>query len=244
MTLVNLPTFQLLDDQGATVTERSLLGRWTVLYAYPKDNTPGCTQEACDFRDRWERLQALGAQVYGISKDSVKSHQGFIAKQQPIEFLYLSSFSFPRHPDRFLLIPEALSKENEKMVRLIVRFQSFDELMSVSGNFIVIRNCFCRSIFEIRKDSKNHVFVLICEKSNVECIDSFFYRFFIGKKRVHNGSGSKLVRHPFIQIQFGKKIRTSEMAYEPLNDIVCDIGSGYEEKQNSKYQHLETSTMR
>ncbi len=82
MTLVNLPTFQLLDDQGATVTERSLLGRWTVLYAYPKDNTPGCTQEACDFRDRWERLQALGAQVYGISKDSVKSHQGFIAKQQ------------------------------------------------------------------------------------------------------------------------------------------------------------------
>ncbi len=82
MTPKQLPAFQLQDDLGATVTEKSLQGRWTVLYAYPKDNTPGCTTEACDFRDNWARVQALGAQVYGISKDSVKSHQGFIAKQE------------------------------------------------------------------------------------------------------------------------------------------------------------------
>ncbi len=82
MTPKQLPAFQLQDDLGATVTEKSLQGRWTVLYAYPKDNTPGCTTEACDFRDSWARVQALGAQVYGISKDSVKSHQGFIAKQE------------------------------------------------------------------------------------------------------------------------------------------------------------------
>ena len=82
MTGMKLPLFELQDDQGATVTAKSLEGRWTVLYAYPKDNTPGCTQEACDFRDNWSRVEALGAQVYGISKDSVKSHQGFIAKQQ------------------------------------------------------------------------------------------------------------------------------------------------------------------
>ena len=81
MTGKPLPSFQLQDDRGATVTEKTLLGRWTVIYAYPKDNTPGCTQEACDFRDSWSRVEALGAQVYGISKDSVKSHQGFIAKQ-------------------------------------------------------------------------------------------------------------------------------------------------------------------
>ena len=81
MTGMKLPLFELQDDQGATVTAKSLEGRWTVLYAYPKDNTPGCTQEACDFRDNWSRVEALGAQVYGISKDSVKSHQGFIAKQ-------------------------------------------------------------------------------------------------------------------------------------------------------------------
>ena len=81
MTSQSLPSFQLQDDQGQTVTDKSLQGRWTVIYAYPKDNTPGCTQEACDFRDSWSRVEALGAQVYGISKDTVKSHQGFIAKQ-------------------------------------------------------------------------------------------------------------------------------------------------------------------
>ena len=81
MTEKKLPPFQLQDDQGATVTAKSLEGKWTVIYAYPKDNTPGCTQEACDFRDNWGRVETLGAQVYGISKDSVKSHQGFIAKQ-------------------------------------------------------------------------------------------------------------------------------------------------------------------
>jgi peroxiredoxin Q/BCP len=81
MTGKNLPPFQLQNDLGETVTDTSLKGRWTVIYAYPKDNTPGCTQEACDFRDNWGRVEALGVQVYGISRDSVKSHQGFIAKQ-------------------------------------------------------------------------------------------------------------------------------------------------------------------
>lgn len=84
MTLVGqaLPAFSLSDDQGRTVTNVDLLGQWTVLYAYPKDNTPGCTTEACDFRDNWARVQALGAKVYGISRDSAKSHQGFIGKQK------------------------------------------------------------------------------------------------------------------------------------------------------------------
>jgi peroxiredoxin Q/BCP len=77
----SLPAFSLLDDQGDTVTATALRGRWTVLYAYPKDSTPGCTTEACDFRDNLARLQGLGAQVYGISRDSLKSHQSFIAKQ-------------------------------------------------------------------------------------------------------------------------------------------------------------------
>lgn len=76
-----VPTFTLQDDQGATVTDKDLHGSWTILYAYPKDNTPGCTTEACDFRDSWTRVQAAGAKVYGLSKDSVKSHQSFITKQ-------------------------------------------------------------------------------------------------------------------------------------------------------------------
>lgn len=76
-----LPSFSLLDDQGRAVTEQTLKGSWTILYAYPKDATPGCTQEACDFRDRWAEVQAAGARVYGISKDSIPSHQKFIANQ-------------------------------------------------------------------------------------------------------------------------------------------------------------------
>ena len=76
-----LPTFSLQDDQGSTVTVKDLKGHWTVLYAYPKDSTPGCTTEACDFRDNLARVQSFGAQVFGISRDSLKSHQNFIAKQ-------------------------------------------------------------------------------------------------------------------------------------------------------------------
>jgi peroxiredoxin Q/BCP len=84
MTMVGkpVPEFSLQDDQGKTVTHRELAGTWTILYVYPKDNTPGCTTEACDFRDNWARVQAAGAKVFGISKDNVKSHQGFIAKQE------------------------------------------------------------------------------------------------------------------------------------------------------------------
>jgi thioredoxin-dependent peroxiredoxin len=93
-----LPALSLQDDQGATVTAKTFLGRWTVLYAYPKDSTPGCTTEACDFRDNLARVQSHGAQVYGISRDSLKSHQNFIAKQD-LPFRLLSD------PDCTLLKP-------------------------------------------------------------------------------------------------------------------------------------------
>lgn len=90
--------FSLLDDQGDTVTQKEFIGKWTVLYAYPKDSTPGCTTEACDFRDNWNRVKALGAQVYGISRDNQKSHQTFITKQE-LPFRLLSD------PDKSLLSP-------------------------------------------------------------------------------------------------------------------------------------------
>jgi len=100
MTLLGepLPNFSLQDDQGATITQNDLLGAWAILYAYPKDNTPGCTTEACDFRDNWARVQAAGVRVYGLSKDSVKSHQGFITKQE-LPFRLLSD------PEAALLTP-------------------------------------------------------------------------------------------------------------------------------------------
>lgn len=74
------PEFNLPVEPGGSVTLSALRGRPVVLYFYPKDNTPGCTTEACDFRDRQSRLEASGAAVFGVSRDSVKSHAGFRAK--------------------------------------------------------------------------------------------------------------------------------------------------------------------
>lgn len=93
-----LPAFSLQDDQGRTVTNADLKGSWTVLYAYPKDSTPGCTTEACDFRDRNAALKKLGAKIFGLSRDAMKSHQNFIAKQN-LNFPLLSD------PDTALLKP-------------------------------------------------------------------------------------------------------------------------------------------
>jgi len=74
------PSFKLPTDGGGTLDSSSLAGRPYVLYFYPKDNTPGCTTESCDFRDNFARIQAAGATVLGVSKDSVKSHDNFKAK--------------------------------------------------------------------------------------------------------------------------------------------------------------------
>ncbi len=71
--------FTLSDGSQARFSDYA--GRWLVLYFYPKDNTPGCTVEAGDFRDLAPRFDAEGARILGVSRDSVKSHQGFIAKQ-------------------------------------------------------------------------------------------------------------------------------------------------------------------
>jgi thioredoxin-dependent peroxiredoxin len=75
------PPFELPDGGGKPVSLKELLGRGNlVLYFYPKDMTPGCTIEACDFRDTTARLKAAGAQVVGISADSPDSHRKFIDK--------------------------------------------------------------------------------------------------------------------------------------------------------------------
>ncbi len=71
------PDFSAETDAGETVHLKDLAGKRVVLYFYPKDDTPGCTVEACNFRDNFARLQAEGAVVLGISLDNVKSHQKF-----------------------------------------------------------------------------------------------------------------------------------------------------------------------
>ena len=77
---VKAPDFSLPADDGSTVTLAGLKGRKVVLYFYPKDDTSGCTKEACGFRDSWKDVQRTGAVVLGVSPDGVASHQKFKRK--------------------------------------------------------------------------------------------------------------------------------------------------------------------
>ena len=74
------PDFTLPSERDEPVHLEDLRGKQVILYFYPKDDTPGCTVEACSFRDAWHEMQSLGIVVLGISRDSVKSHQKFAAK--------------------------------------------------------------------------------------------------------------------------------------------------------------------
>lgn len=76
------PDFNLPDQDGKLHKQGDYKGRWLILYFYPKDDTPGCTTEACNFRDASEEYKKLGVSIIGISKDSIKSHKKFTEKHQ------------------------------------------------------------------------------------------------------------------------------------------------------------------
>lgn len=76
------PAFRLPSDAGVPVALKDFSGRPVVLYFYPKDDTSGCTTEACEFRDSWRAVQAAGAVVLGVSPDGVASHQKFKKKYE------------------------------------------------------------------------------------------------------------------------------------------------------------------
>ncbi|MFD0944493.1 thioredoxin-dependent thiol peroxidase [Savagea faecisuis] len=82
------PTFTLNNQQGEAVSLEDFKGKYVVLYFYPKDSTPGCTTQACDFRDSIEDFTALNAVILGVSPDNEASHQKFIAKHElPFDLL-------------------------------------------------------------------------------------------------------------------------------------------------------------
>ncbi|MGH7580086.1 MAG: peroxiredoxin [Gemmatimonadales bacterium] len=82
------PDFNLTDASGGKVSLADLAGKHVILYFYPKDDTPGCTKEACGFRDAWEDLRARGAVVIGVSPDAGASHQRFTEKYRlPFQLL-------------------------------------------------------------------------------------------------------------------------------------------------------------
>lgn len=76
------PAFNSKDQNGNPVSLAQFIGKKVVLYFYPKDSTPGCTAEACDFRDNYQGLKAKGIEVLGVSIDDEKSHQKFINKYE------------------------------------------------------------------------------------------------------------------------------------------------------------------
>ena len=99
------PEFTLPSDRGGDVSLESLRGRPVVLYFYPKDDTSGCTTQACEFRDSWAEVQARGAVVLGVSPDSVASHEKFRDK---------FSLPFPLLADADHAVAEAYGVWGEK----------------------------------------------------------------------------------------------------------------------------------
>ena len=79
-----MPSFEVMDQDGKMVSSEEFVGngKKTIIYFYPKDNTSGCTAEACSFRDNYAALTAAGYNVIGVSKDSAKSHTGFRARYE------------------------------------------------------------------------------------------------------------------------------------------------------------------
>jgi peroxiredoxin Q/BCP len=87
-----MPYFEVVDQDGNKVTSDNFIGKKTIIYFYPKDNTSGCTAEACNLRDNHQALQAQGYNVVGVSKDSATSHRKFADKYE-LPFTLLSDTS-------------------------------------------------------------------------------------------------------------------------------------------------------
>ena len=130
-----VPDFLAKDSKGNDFDSTSIVGKKTVVfYFYPKDNTPGCTAQACSFRDQYEDFKDLGAEVVGISSDSIVSHEKFSQKYQ-LPFILLSDDDkklrnlFGVKPSLFGLIPGRVTYVVDKkgIIRLV-----FDSLVATN----------------------------------------------------------------------------------------------------------------
>ena len=126
-----LPDFEGTDQQGNSFTIDSLKGKPVVIYFYPKNFTPGCTKEACAFRDSYEDFTAMGAEVIGISTDSEKSHRRFADKYE-LPFILLSDSdgkirkTFGVKKALFGLLPGRETFVFDHGGKLLSRFNSMD----------------------------------------------------------------------------------------------------------------------
>lgn len=135
-----IPQFEAPDQDGKIVKSENLIGRKTVLYAYPADMTPGCTAEACNLADNYERFLAQGYEVVGVSKNSVASHRKFADK-------YSLPFTLLSDPDHELL--EALGAWGEKKMYGKVSFGTIRKTFIFDEEGVLIK------IID-KVDTKNH----------------------------------------------------------------------------------------
>ncbi|MEX2305134.1 MAG: peroxiredoxin, partial [Waddliaceae bacterium] len=105
-----IPDFTLLDHEGTSCSKADVLGNPQIIYFYPKDNTPGCTKEACGFNEKMDLLDDIGISVIGVSPDHIKSHQKFIEKQG-LEFTLLSD------PEKVMAKSFGALNEDNKIIR-------------------------------------------------------------------------------------------------------------------------------
>lgn len=140
-----LPDFTLKDQNGNFFSSAQLKGRKPmVIYFYPKDNTPGCTKEACGFRDNYEDFTGLGAEVIGISSDSEKSHRRFADKYQ-LPFILLADTDKKvrrlfRVENNLLLVPGRETYVVDTSGKIIMVFNSMNANEHMRRAFKALKN--------------------------------------------------------------------------------------------------------
>ena len=143
------PDFKLNDESGNIISLDYFRGKWVVIFFYPKDNTPGCTKEVCNFRDDFSTIKSLGAHVIGISLDKTTSHQKFKEKYQlPFKLLSdpqgevakkygaLFKFMFIKFSRRhsFIIDPQGLIRKEYRSVNPTTHsIQIIDDLRTLQG---------------------------------------------------------------------------------------------------------------
>ena len=121
------PDFTLMDQNGASVRLTDFLGKKVVLYFYPRDNTPGCTRQACAFAGAYKEFEARDVVVIGISRDSVASHQKF-AEKYGLPFILLSD------PDRIAIEAYGVWQEKKNYGKVSMGVVRSTYLIDVEGN--------------------------------------------------------------------------------------------------------------
>ncbi|MDX1764589.1 MAG: thioredoxin-dependent thiol peroxidase [bacterium] len=124
-----VPDFTLSDAQGNKVKLSDFKGKKVILYFYPRDNTPGCTQEACDFRDRNRDFERANTHIIGVSPDTTKSHQGFLSKHG-LPFTLLSD------PDKKVAAKYGVFKEKKMYGKTVMGIERSTFLIDEGGKLV------------------------------------------------------------------------------------------------------------